>query len=154
MMRLYFAYGSNMSAAVLARRLEREPASFRRRRGVLTDYKLAFNKVSSTNPIIGYANVVPARGHRVEGILNELDASALARLDAIELVPHHYTRSQVTVTDGNSGSEVPAEIYTAQPAWIRPELIPLRSYLETLLGGDDLLSVEYLAPLRVMQCSG
>jgi len=152
-MHLYFAYGSNMSAAVLAKRLVRDSESFRRRRAVLADYKLVFNKVSSTNPIIGYANVVPARGHRVEGILNELDTPALAHLDSVELVPHHYTRSQVTVTDSD-GSEVVAEIYTAQPTWIRGQLIPLRSYVDTLLGGDDLLSMEYLAPLRAMKCSG
>jgi gamma-glutamylcyclotransferase (GGCT)/AIG2-like uncharacterized protein YtfP len=151
-MHLYFAYGSNMSAAVLARRLARDAASFRRRRAVLLDHKLVFNKVSSTDPAVGYGNVVPVRGHRVEGILNELDDAALARLDAIELVPHHYTRSQVAVIDDDDGREVAAHIYTAHPAWVGPELRPLRSYLENLLAGGDLLSTDYVAPLRAVQC--
>lgn len=92
-MRLYFAYGANMNAEVLARRLMRESASFRRRRGVLMNHRLVFNKLSSTDPVVGYANVVACPGECVEGLLNELDDGALAQLDAIELVPHHYIRS-------------------------------------------------------------
>src|ERR1700744_5103708 len=72
-MHFYFAYGSNMSAAVLAKRLQREVATFRRRRAVLADHKLVFDKMSSTNPAVGYANVVTAPDHCVEGILNEFD---------------------------------------------------------------------------------
>ncbi len=151
-MHFYFAYGSNMSAAVLAKRLRREAATFRRRRAVLADHRLVFDKMSSTNPAVGYANVVTAPDHCVEGILNEFDEDALTQLDAIELVPHHYVRSQIIVNDGLSSRPVAAHIYTANLPWVRPGLKPLRSYLETLLGGADLLSAGYVASLRSVLC--
>src|SRR5947209_5421834 len=137
---LYFAYGSNMNAAVLARRLAIEnAASFRRRRAVLPDHELVFNKMSSTDQTVGYGNVAPAPGHCVEGVLNELSDDELRRLDAIELVPHHYMRSQEIVLESVGKNPVLAHIYTAQLAWVRPELKPLRSYVDGLLGGADIL---------------
>jgi Gamma-glutamyl cyclotransferase, AIG2-like len=151
-MRLYFAYGANMNAEVLARRLMRESASFRRRRGVLMNHRLVFNKLSSTDPVVGYANVVACPGECVEGLLNELDDGALAQLDAIELVPHHYTRSRLLVHDSLHGELTPAEIYTAHPRWIRPHLMPLRSYLSHLIDAADLLSEDYARTLRLMRC--
>src|SRR5215468_11306971 len=133
-----------MNAAVLARRLDRDCSSFRRRLAVLADYRLMFNKMSLSDPLVGYANVMPAPGHRVEGILNDLDDVGLARLDAIELVPHHYTRSLVAVCDVMNATLISAEIYTAHPAWIRDGLQPLRSYLDCLTGGGDLLTNDYM----------
>jgi hypothetical protein len=108
--------------------------------------------VSSTDPAVGYANVLPAAGHSVEGILNELDDRELAQLDAIELVPHHYQRLQMMVSDSSNGLMVSAHIYTASASWIRPGLSPLRSYLDILLAGADLLSPEYVASLRSASC--
>jgi gamma-glutamylcyclotransferase (GGCT)/AIG2-like uncharacterized protein YtfP len=140
-----------MSADVLARRMQRDGATFQRRRAVLADHKLVFDKVSSTDPAVGYANVLPAAGHLVEGILNEFDDGALAQLDAIELVPHHYRRLPITVRDGN-GLSVSAHIYLANASWIRPGLRPLRSYLEIMLAGADLLSPDYVASLRSVPC--
>lgn len=150
--RLYFAYGANMDADILAHRVERDGAAFRRRRGILMNYRLAFNKVSSTDPTVGYANVMAAPGRRVEGLLNELDDTALARLDAIELVPHHYTRSRLEVYDSMRAEPVLADVYTATPDWMRPALRPLRSYLNRLLHGADLLSAEYVSELRAVAC--
>jgi gamma-glutamylcyclotransferase (GGCT)/AIG2-like uncharacterized protein YtfP len=148
----YFAYGANMSADVLGRRMRRDGAMFRRRRAVLANHRLVFDKMSSTDPAVGYANVQPASGHVVEGILNEFDDGALAQLDAIELVPLHYQRLQMMVRDGSNGGMVSAHIYTANACWIRPGLRPLRSYLEILLAGADLLSPEYVASLRSIAC--
>jgi gamma-glutamylcyclotransferase len=147
----YFAYGANMSADVLARRMRRDSVAFQRRRAVLADHRLVFDKVSSTDPAVGYANVLPATGHRVEGILNEFDEHGLAQLDAIELVPHHYRRLQMTVRDDN-GLMVSAHVYMANTPWIRQGLRPLRSYLEIMLAGADLLSPDYVASLRSVRC--
>ncbi|HZX87455.1 MAG TPA: gamma-glutamylcyclotransferase family protein [Reyranella sp.] len=148
---LYFAYGSNMSAGVLAQRLPRhDGAPFRRRRAVLADHKLMFHKVSSTDPAVGYADVVPQPGQQVEGILVELGRVELQRLDEIELVPHHYARREVEVLDCDG--VVAAHVYTAQPGWIRPAIRPLRAYLDNLLGGADLLSPGYVAALRAVPC--
>ncbi|UWU92915.1 gamma-glutamylcyclotransferase family protein [Bradyrhizobium sp. CB1015] len=150
-MPLYFAYGSNMSAATLHRRLQRAPA-LERRRAILRNYRLAFEKVSSTNPAVGYANVVAAPGYHVEGILNELDHDALAVLDRIELVPHHYRRAQLTVYDCAQRRELSAYVYTAQPSWTRPGLKPLRSYVDGLVQGADLLSADYATSLYEIEC--
>ncbi|MDB5578228.1 MAG: hypothetical protein JWR80_3404 [Bradyrhizobium sp.] len=152
MTHLYFAYGANMSADVLARRMQLESSLFNRRRAVLANHRLVFDKMSSTDPAVGYANVVPASGDLVEGTLNELDDRALAQLDAIELVPRHYRRTRMMVSDSSRDALVIAHIYTANPSWIRPGLKPLRSYLEVLLAGADLLSPDYVASLRSVAC--
>lgn len=148
----YFAYGANMSAEVLSRRMQRDIATFHRRHAVLANYRLVFDKVSSTDPAVGYANVEPAPGQFVEGTLNEFDDRLLAKLDAIELVPNHYRRLQMMVKDSSDGLTVPAHIYVANARWMKPRLRPLRSYLETLLAGDDLLSPAYVAALRSVRC--
>ena len=148
----YFAYGANMSGDVLARRMRRDSATFQRRRAVLADHRLVFDKVSSTDPAVGYANVLPAAGHRVEGILNEFDDRGLAQLDAIELVPHHYRRMQMMVRDESNGRMVSAHIYIANAPWVRQGLRPLRSYLEIMLAGGDLLSPDYVTALRSVPC--
>jgi cation transport regulator ChaC len=150
---LYFAYGSNMDAATLARRLGRQSANcLRRRRALLQDHRLVFNKVSSTDPAVGYANIVRLEGQCVEGVLNELPEADLVRLDRVERVPEHYVRTLLTVYDSADARAVAAHVYTAQPAWIRPELRPLRSYVDTLLGGSDVLSQDYVTPLRAVLC--
>jgi len=151
-MPLYFAYGSNMSETKLRHRLQHNQSALMRRRAILCDHRLAFEKVSSTNPAVGYANVVAASGHHVEGIVVELDDDALAALDRIELVPHHYHRAETIVTDCTEGREVSAHVYAAQPSWIRPGLKPLRSYLDGLMQGADLLSPEYVAMLSNIEC--
>ena len=153
MVEFYFAYGSNMNAVVLAHRLGRaDPQSFRRRRALLRDHALVFNKMSSKDAAVGYGNVTAAAGHCVEGVLNELTSEELARLDAIELVPHHYVRSELPVHDCLTGMTATAHVYTAHPAWVRPALAPLRAYVDRLLGAADLLSADYVAPLRAVQC--
>ena len=151
-MPLYFAYGSNMSETKLRHRLQHNRSALMRRRAILRDHRLAFEKVSSTNPAVGYANVVAASGHHVEGIVVELDDDELAALDRIELVPDHYDRAETIVTDCTEDREVLAHVYTAQPSWIRPGLKPLRSYLDGLMQGADLLSPEYVATLSNIEC--
>src|SRR4051794_26744210 len=151
-MPLYFAYGSNMSSINIVGRLRRDESALMRRRAILRDHRLAFEKMSSTNPAVGYANVAAAGGHYVEGILNELDDEAMAALDRIELVPHHYLRAQMMVTDCVGGREIEAHIYTAHPSWIRPGLKPLRNYVAGLMQGIDILSAEYVARLSEIEC--
>jgi gamma-glutamylcyclotransferase len=101
---------------------------------------------------VGYADVVSAPGQQVEGILVELGEAELERLDSIELVPHHYVRRQVMVRDGGDQSPISAHVYLAQPDWIKPQLRPLRAYIDNLLGGADLLSAGYVESLRALSC--
>jgi hypothetical protein len=146
---LYFAYGANMDGALLAARLGRpDPAVFRRRRGLLADHALVFDKLAASEPGVGYANLSPSPGESVEGVLNELDDEDLLRLDRIELVPIHYTRRTAAVLDPATHSVIAAEAYWAVPERVRPGLLPRRDYMERLLRGADVLSPGYVESLR------
>jgi gamma-glutamyl AIG2-like cyclotransferase len=152
-MNTYFAYGANMDPARLAHRLgEADPTAFRRRAGLLEGYALVFDKLSSTDLEVGYGHVVPAPGHRVEGVLNDLTDQQLARLDEIELVPRHYTRCPLGVVERHSRQVIVAQVYLATQAWLRPALKPLKSYIDALLQGSDMLSAEYVAFLKDLPC--
>lgn len=64
----YFAYGSNMSAARLSERLSRfGEALIERWPGIVDGYRLTFNKVSSRQDWVGFANIEAAADCRVEG---------------------------------------------------------------------------------------
>lgn len=67
--RLYFAYGSNMSAKqVDDRGLKMTPVGI----GRLINYKLMFNKMSTKDPSIGFANIVPWWGSVVYGLIYDM----------------------------------------------------------------------------------
>jgi gamma-glutamylcyclotransferase len=141
---LYFAYGANMSASQLARRLRRADLSaFQRRPAMLPGYRLAFNKVSSTDPAIGYANIIPDPHDTAEGVLYEMPVDCLEQLDRIELVPSHYIRSTIPVMDVRDGRYVEAHVYVANPTIVRRGLRPDPAYIKLLLEGSDLLSPSY-----------
>ncbi len=149
----YFAYGSNMNATRLAERLARcGERLLERRCSTLEGYRLAFDKVSSQQDWVGYANVVPATGCRVEGTLNAMSPKAIETLDAIELVPHHYHRVRVLVRDAATGTRLAAFTYVANPGMVRPNLKPTRDYIEHLLAGADVLPGSYLDALRSVEC--
>jgi len=71
---LYFAYGSNLSLSQMANRC---PNSKYMGRAILDDYKWIINERR-------YANIVPAPGHRVEGLVFELGGDDEKRLDRSE----------------------------------------------------------------------
>jgi gamma-glutamylcyclotransferase len=142
---IYFAYGANMDASILARRLGRNDVrSLARRRGLLVDFAIGFGKISSSDPAVGYATVISCGGAHVEGVLNNLTDAEINRLDEIELVPEHYTRATLGVIDTGSSEIVEAAVYIANPAKLRTGLMPLASYIDMLLGGRDILSVPYV----------
>ena len=143
--RLYFAYGSNMNAGILAQRLGKDnPSDFRRRSGILLDHSIAFSKVSSSDSQIGYANIEPCKGSRVEGVINELTDGELDMLDSIELVPVHYNRMQFGILDVKRETRVQAFAYVANPAMVLAGLKPLSTYVDTLLDASDMLSDVYV----------
>jgi cation transport regulator ChaC len=149
----YFAYGSNMDAPRLRERLRRGDENFAERRHcILERYRLAFDKVSSKDDRIGFANIVPDATGRVEGTLNLLSARGLDILDAVELVPHHYTRSYVLVREPVSGDLIRAATYVANPQMIRPNLRPDKAYLAYLLAAADVLSPAYIAEIFATKC--
>lgn len=150
---LYFAYGSNMNMERLCERLGREGHQLLdRRRATLHDYRLVFNKRSSLEAQVGYANIEPSISGVVEGTLNEMSEAALALLDRIELVPHHYRRVPVQVHDWGRASTVLAWTYLGQPAMLCPEVRPTRDYIGHLLRAGDVLPAHYLGRLAEVDC--
>ncbi|GAW12847.1 hypothetical protein ANO14919_022180 [Xylariales sp. No.14919] len=71
---LYFAYGSNLWLKQMATRC---PNSYYVGRAVLPDYRWLINER-------GFANIVPASGYTVHGLVYELGAGDEARLDRSE----------------------------------------------------------------------
>lgn len=87
----YFAFGSNMSSA---RMTERIASAKSRGRGRLDEWGLVCNKAGLDGT--AKANIEPRPGDVVWGVIYELDADELERLDAIE---GGYRRVMVTVAD-------------------------------------------------------
>src|SRR6202790_4952957 len=110
----HFAYGSNMNRAQMLSRvgniLEEHNAS-------LPNFQLRFNK--KVRGGTAGANVQPAPGETVYGVLYKIDESTFRRLDRYEGVPEHYRRIEIQVTpDGGpaspgGGQPVPAQVYIA-----------------------------------------
>ncbi len=68
-LRLYFAYGSNMAPSSIAERgLKMRSVGV----AYLEHYKLMFNKISTKDNSIGFANIVPFWGSRVYGVLYDM----------------------------------------------------------------------------------
>lgn len=145
----YFAYGSNMN---VDRMLERGAPFTQRKRGMMVDHRLVFNKVTSTYPGHGVANVVPERGFEVRGILYEVDRAGIAALDGFEGVRGgHYTRVTMPMAMGD-GTAVDAFVYVAHPDRVEEGLTPHEDYLYHLEKGLDLLGeggAEYLKAARL-----
>jgi len=135
----YFAYGSNMDPEQMRKRGVK---FFSREHAILEGWKLVFNKISSRNSNIGFANIVKDESSVVEGILYEITEEGLKTLDEYEGVPSDYQRIEVEVRK-NNGEIVKAEVYVANPRKVKDGLKPSKEYLSHLLKGCDLLSSEY-----------
>jgi cation transport regulator ChaC len=138
----YFAYGSNLSRAVMQSRagqiLDAQP-------GRLENYELLFNK--KVRGGTGEANIQPARGKLVLGVLYRLTEAALRSLDRNTGVPAHYRRIEVSAQDG-SGNKVNAQAYIASK--VEKGLRPATHYLQTILDGaaENGFPEDYMAMLR------
>ncbi|RPF49470.1 cation transport regulator ChaC [Thermodesulfitimonas autotrophica] len=144
----YFAYGSNMDAERMKKRVGRLPD---RIPGALRNWRLEFNKASKNIPAVGFANIVPCLGKIVEGVLYLLSEEELQELDRYEGVSHHYKRHQVSVERRDTGEVVAAVTYVANPNKVRDGLKPTREYIGYLLSGADYLSEEYVRRLRAVE---
>ena len=123
----YLAYGSNMNRAQMLARsgkiLEEHNAS-------LPNYEVRFNK--KVRGGTAGANVQPAPGKIVRGVLYKIEEGALRSLDRYEGVPEHYRRIEVQVTP-EGGQPVPAQIYIASK--VEKGLRPSPNYLQAILDG-------------------
>ena len=138
----YFAYASNMNRAQVKQRAG-APAEEKLAR--LDNYELNFDKVARGGT--GTANIVPAEGQTVYGVLYRLTEQQLKALDRFEGVPVHYRRSQTTVVDAE-GSRVNAQLYLARK--VRKGLKPDRLYLQGIIQGaeEHALPPEYIEQLK------
>ena len=136
---LYFAYGSNLDAEQLAERCPSSRALFRAR---LPHHRIDFTYFS-TRWTGGAADVLPHSGDEVWGVVYEMTANDLDRLDRFE---RGYDRVALHV-EGDGGRTHQVVSYTVrQKLSFRPTAV----YLEKMLrwGVRWELPAPYLERLR------
>ena len=113
--------------------------------GKLENYEILFNKKARGG--LAMANIHPASGKTVYGVLYRISEAGLRSLDRFEGVPQHYRRIEVTVTDGE-GNRVPAQAFIATR--VDKGLRPAPHYLQAILLGaeEHQLPSEYVEELK------
>ena len=119
----YFAYGSNLNVVQFARRC---PAAERICQVTLPDFKLVFR---------GVADIIEAKGKKVEGAVYKITPACEAALDRYEGFPHLYYKrtfsALLTSPDGRRETVV-VMFYVMRDRLISP---PFASYYETIEEG-------------------
>ena len=110
--KLYFAYGSNINLEQMAIRC---PAARPLMPVVLEDYTLVYRG-------IGVATVVPERDSVVNGLLWIITPSCEKALDRYEGYPHLYHKTDVTVTDPNTGEIYHTMMYEMDERYKEPAI--------------------------------
>jgi phage replication-related protein YjqB (UPF0714/DUF867 family) len=116
----YFAYGSNLCVAQMARRC---PDAVNPRPAILADHDWLINQR-------GVATVEPFTGTHVHGVMWQLSDRDLATLDSAEGVPVRYRRDRLTVHTHDGPTQTWVYIdRRVQPGAPRP------GYLERIIAG-------------------
>lgn len=138
----YFAYASNMNRRQVE---QRAGALAEEKNARLDNYELNFDKIARGGT--GTANIMPAEGKTVYGVLYRVTEQQLKTLDRFEGVPEHYRRSQVTVAEAD-GRKVAAQVYLARK--VRKGLKPDRGYLARIVQGaeEHALPADYIEGLK------
>ena len=139
---LYFAYGSNMSAARMKQRLGWEAP---RLAASLKDFKLVFDQASFNDPSWSPANIRSEQGGLVEGMVYEVEEKDLKILDGYE---KYYQRLEVKVMAAQE-KKLDAVTYLSKKS--RGEKPPTQEYLNFLFEGKSFLSREYFDELTWIQ---
>jgi gamma-glutamylcyclotransferase len=135
----YFSYGSNLDSK---RMIERGVVFTSRQFGILKDYKLVFNKITSkNNSREGYANVIKSKGFIVEGGIYEVTDESISLLDRYEGFPKHYTREYLDIE--TSDRTIRCIVYVGNTEKLREGLKPSKEYFSKILEGKDLFTEEY-----------
>lgn len=135
---LYFAYGSALSSV---RMTELDLDLKEIRPGVLDGYRLAFNRSAGE---AGKANIIPARGCTVEGLIYVIEPEALTVLDGEEGFPERSEKISVSVF---SCGEM-LNCLTHVGKGVVGGLLPGRKHLESMIQGAKFLSPDYRAFLE------
>ena len=139
---LYFAYGSNMSAARMKQRLGWEAP---RRTATLRDFQLVFDQAGFNDPSWSPANIRSEREGLVEGMVYEVEEKDLKILDGYE---KYYQRLEVKVM-ATLEEKLDAVTYLSKKS--RGEKPPTQEYLNFLLEGKSFLSRKYFDELSWIQ---
>jgi len=118
-MSFHFAYGANMSRAVMCRHAAEAVA--------LGIAELADHRFTITGD--GYASIVPARAHNVYGVLWRITPRDRVTLDAWENVEAGLYRA-ATLPVRHGGTRKPALVYLARPG---AEGGPKPGYIELVI---------------------
>lgn len=144
----YFAYGSNMCARRIKKRLARDSETYiSRKPAVLKGKKLVFNKKSRKDSRIGYASFIDDKDFNLYGALYELNMNAIYSLDSYEMYPHYYRRIMLEVETEDLG-RVEAWVYMANPMKTKKGLAPTKEYVEYMIMATDVLPEHYIEFIR------
>ena len=138
----YFAYGSNMSAGQIMQRLGWSP---QREGAVLQDFLLVFDQPGFNESHWSPANIRFEEEGLVEGIIYHLEERDLGILDGYE---KYYQRKDMEV-ELKKGGTIRAVTYLSENAAL--ETLPTREYLDFLLEGKELLSLDYFSMLQCIR---
>ena len=138
----YFAYGSNMSSAQTR---SRAGEIAEEQVGKLENYAIAFNKKARGGSAT--ANIHPAQGKNVYGVLFRIPEQALRSLDRFQGAPEQYRRIEVNVT-ASDGNKIPAQAYIATK--VEKGLRPAAHYLQSILQAaeEHHLPADYVEELK------
>ena len=133
-MKIYFAYGSNMSASRMKKRLGWEAF---RQSASLKGFELVFDQSGFNEFHWSPANIKPVQEGVVEGILYEVEEKDLKILDNYE---KYYQRLEVEVLDSLNHAKKAVTYLSQNPRETKP---PTQEYLNFLLEGKAFLSRSY-----------
>jgi gamma-glutamylcyclotransferase (GGCT)/AIG2-like uncharacterized protein YtfP len=145
---LYFAYGSNMHPGQMRNRC---PGCTFVVAARLRDHRLVFSRPFAAWDGGGVADIQPAVGSIVEGVVWDISPAHRDALDAYEEYPTAYTRKDVVV-ETSEGQTLAAFAYCARPLG---SYRPGRRYLNQLIEGARAngLSPMYVAFLESIGAS-
>jgi len=125
---LYFAYGSNISGAQMARRC---PTARKLEVAELRNWQLDFAGYSRSRGWTGTATVNPRKGAVVVGVIYMMSWDDLQRLDGFEGCPFVYQRRELVVFD-KAGRRYGVQVYRKVDKTLS---VPDYKYLETIHSG-------------------
>ncbi len=138
----HFAYGSNMHRDQM---LSRVGNILEEHNATLPNFELRFNK--KVRGGTAGANVQPAPGKTVYGVLYKIEENSFRSLDRYEGVPDHYRRIEIKVTP-DGWQPVPAQVYIASK--VEKGLRPSPHYLQAILdgAGEHSFPVSYIGEIK------
>lgn len=112
--------------------------------GELIDFELKFSGS------MGFAEAVHRPGSSFHGVLHQIDAESMERLDKLEI---SYERVQGKVVT-NDGRSVTANLYTKVKSLAEKDELPSQRYLDVLIGGAEHFNVhpDQVEYLRHVKC--